>query len=104
VTVAYPGLARLCQAYLDEAFLRDAGPWQGAVLRFLEGETPALVAQARSEVTSLRHRQLGERELSDLFVGSLGCRYWPLRDGISFSIWLNRLAEALLARPDPGVT
>jgi hypothetical protein len=104
VTVAYPGLARLCRAYLDEAFLREAGPWQGAVLRFLEDEPPALVAQARSEVASLCHRQLGERDLSDLFSGSLGCRYWPLRDGISFSIWLKQLADTLLARPDPGAT
>lgn len=96
----YPGLARLCQAYLHEDFTLDPGSWQAAVQQFLILESPAVVAQARAETAALMHRRLSDKELSDLFK-AIGSRYWPAGDGTSFGIWVRDLATALQGTPGP---
>ena len=99
----YPALSRLCTTYLHPGLSTESDGWRGAVRRFLADEPLALVQQARSEAAGLVHRGLSEKDLTRLFE-TLGSRYWPPVEGVSFVIWLRELHGTLQETPAPGVS
>lgn len=94
----YPGLRRLCGAYLHEDHaVTDSSP-EAAVERFAREVAPDVRAQALGDVVHLLSTRRGERALRAA-LADLGCAYEPRQGRRATRAWLTRVRRVLARRP-----
>lgn len=90
-------LMHLAQAYFHQDFDSEADTPLEIVRLFSSNEPPAAVEELISDLESLLHSSMTDREMHELWVREYGASYDPLSDGIEYRRWFADILDILVS-------